>query len=208
MEYPKINSLFKRNPTDNTFIFGDYACPEFTLIKQWRVEEKVDGTNVRIIFEPAAEHPVTILGRSKDSGMPTFLVDYLKAHFTAERLSAVFDIQHKCILYGEGYGSRIQSAGPYYRKDVSFMLFDIHIGSFWLTRETVQEKARQLDVSCPPDLGLKTEAEIIEFVQSKPQSVCSYKPQVMEGIIARPEPLLLFRNNKPLVWKLKVRDFE
>ncbi|HSW73681.1 MAG TPA: RNA ligase family protein [Candidatus Limnocylindria bacterium] len=207
MEYPKINSLFKRNQ-DNSFIFGDYSCPEFTLIKQWRIQEKIDGTNVRIIFDPAADEKVVILGRSKDSGMPTFLVEYLKNHFTTERLSTVLDTTHKSILYGEGYGNRIQSAGPFYRKDVGFMLFDIHIGSFWLTREAVQEKAQQLAVAYPPDLGIKTETEIIEFVQSKPHSLCSYRAQVMEGIIARPEPLLLFRNNKPLVWKLKVRDFE
>ncbi len=33
------------------------------------------------------------------------------------------------------------------------------------------------------------------------------KPQIIEGVIARPEPLLLFRTGKPVVWKLKVRDF-
>ena len=51
-----------------------------------------------------------------------------------------------------------------------------------------------------------TQEEIIKFVKSKPQSLCSVNPQGMEGIIARPEPLVLFRNGKPIVWKLKVKD--
>jgi len=208
MSYPKINSLFKRNEKDHSFIIGDYSCQEFELIKRWRVEEKIDGTNVRIIYDPSAEEKVTILGRSKDSGMPVYLVEFLKNHFTVERLSAIFDQKYKCILYGEGYGHTIQSAGPRYRKDVSFMLFDVIVGSFWLTREVVREKAEQLQVPFPPELGIMTEAEIVDFIHSKPQSLCSTQPQVMEGIIARTEPLMLFRNGNPLMWKLKVRDFE
>lgn len=172
------------------------------------MEEKIDGTNVRIIFDPNGEEKITILGRSKDSGMPTYLTEFLKSHFTFEKLSAAFQTTHKLILYGEGYGHTIQSMGPKYRKDVNFMLFDVHVGHFWLTRETVREKAALLDVPFPPELGIMTEAEIVAFVQSNPESLCSTKPQVMEGIIARTEPLLLFRNGSPLMWKLKVRDFK
>lgn len=63
MQYQKIHSLWKRqgwyleegkknNPEyqkgRQSFIVGDYALPEFGIIKQWRVSEKVDGTNIRI----------------------------------------------------------------------------------------------------------------------------------------------------------------
>lgn len=43
--------------------------------------------------------------------------------------------------------------------------------------------------------------------ESNPLSLCSEKPQVMEGIIARTDPLLLMRNNQRLMWKLKCKDF-
>ncbi len=208
MEFPKINSLFKRNKDDHSFIMGDYSTPEFDLIKRWRVEEKIDGTNVRIMYDPEAEgNKITILGRSKDSGMPTYLVEYLNSYFTLDRISPLFDTKQKCILFGEGYGHTIQSAGPFYRKDVSFMLFDVVVGHYWLTREAVREKAELLGISSPPDLGIMTEAEIMALIHANPQSLCSIKPQVIEGIIARPEPLMLFRNGKPIVWKLKVKDF-
>lgn len=209
MEYPKINSLFKRNEHDHSFIMHDYSCPEFPLIKTWRVEEKIDGTNIRIIYNPLSnEEKVTFHGRSKDSKMPDYIHDFLKNHFTVEKLNAAFgDLKSSVILYGECYGKNIQTAGPFYRKDVHFMLFDVLVGHWWLTREAIREKAACLDVPTPPDLGSMTEAEIMAFIHSKPLSLCSDKSQVMEGIIARPEPLLLFRNGKPLVWKLKVKDF-
>jgi len=83
MEYPKIHSLFKRREEDHSLILGDYSCQEFELIKRWRVEEKIDGTNIRIVYDPNAEFDkVTILGRSKDSGMPVYLLAFLTNHFT------------------------------------------------------------------------------------------------------------------------------
>ena len=211
MEYPKINSLFKRNQTDHSLIMGDYSCPEFGLIKKWRIDEKIDGTNIRIVYDPLAENDaakISILGRSKDSAMPTNLFEFLKNHFTLQHLETVFaEAKNKCILYGEGYGGNIQSAGPYYRKTVGFMLFDILIGSWWLTREAIAEKAQLLEVPVPADLGIMTEQEIIHFVTSKPLSKCTIKPYQIEGIIARTEPLMLFRNSKPVMWKLKIKDF-
>lgn len=65
MEYPKINSLYKRNgwyfdekekrscdpsrqPLRQSLIIGDFACPEFASINKWQIDEKIDGTNVRI----------------------------------------------------------------------------------------------------------------------------------------------------------------
>lgn len=211
MEYPKINSLFKRNKIDNALIMNDYACPEFSLIKQWQIEEKIDGTNIRIIYDPLAESiedKIAILGRSKDSAMPAHLFEFLKNYFTLDRLEYVLaGAKSRCTLYGEGYGHNIQSAGPFYRKTVGFMLFDILIGHWWLTRKDVVQKAQDLEIPFPPTLDIMNEQEIINFVQSEPASRCTIKPYVMEGIIARPEPLILFRNGQPLMWKLKVKDF-
>ena len=131
MEYPKINSLFKRDMSNNAkLIMGDYSSPEFGIIKQWHVQEKIDGTNIRIVYDPLAENgaKVSILGRSKDSAMPTHLFDYLTSYFTVERVEAALgESKGKCILYGEGYGGNIQTAGPYYRSTVGFILFDILI---------------------------------------------------------------------------------
>lgn len=66
MIYPKINSLWKRQgwylegdkkksadyqAGRQSFIVGDYAQPEFGIFKYWHVEEKIDGTNIRLIMQ-------------------------------------------------------------------------------------------------------------------------------------------------------------
>ena len=54
MKYPKIETLFNR---DENFkiVEGNYRLPEFENVTNWTITEKVDGTNVRIIYQPVYE---------------------------------------------------------------------------------------------------------------------------------------------------------
>jgi ATP-dependent RNA circularization protein (DNA/RNA ligase family) len=221
MQYPKIHSLWKRqgwyleegkknNPEyqkgRQSFIIGDYALPEFGIIKQWRVSEKVDGTNIRIHLTDKVEFH----GRTADSNLPTKLYHYLSNEFTYEKLDKILtsDTTGRNIwLFGEGYGAGIQSCGGNYRKDMGFILFDIFVNGWWLGQDNVQEIASQLNISYVPTLGLMTESEIIEYVKSKPLSLCSEDKQIMEGIVARTEPVLVRRSGEPLMMKLKCKEF-
>jgi hypothetical protein len=236
MEYPKINSLWKREgwyfdeaakkdktqgPNRQSFIVGDYACPEFANISLWNVEEKVDGTNIRVYWHRLVENGELVIrfhGRTKDAQVPTHLLSYLQETFTPEvmeKLCSHYDedslFQNKPVtsgcLYGEGYGPKIQAAGGNYRKDAGFILFDVKIGNWWLKREDVKMISEKLGIPMVPQLGMMRENEIVKFVQSKPLSRCSLNPQMMEGVVCRPEPLMLFRNGNPIVWKLKSKEF-
>lgn len=235
MEYPKINSLWKREgwyfdeaqkkgahtPGRQSFIVGDYACPEFANIYLWSVEEKVDGTNIRVYFERKEQDgPLEIRfhGRTKDAQIPCHLLAALQDLFSVDKMEAWWgaDEAHtlgtkgkvRGCLYGEGYGPKIQACGGNYRKDVGFILFDVRIGDWWLKREDVKMISEQLLIPMVPQLGLMREGEIVKFVKSRPVSLCSEFTQVMEGVICRPTPLMLFRNGNPIVWKLKVREFQ
>lgn len=223
MEYVKINSLWKRegwyfdqdkkNSPDyqagrQSFIIGDYSEPEFGNIKKWRVDEKIDGTNIRVQFI----NSVRFKGRTENAQIPPNLFDHLQKTFTFEKMAATFPLHEDgaypiVTLFGEGYGPKIQAGGGNYRKEVGFILFDIVVGGWWLKREDVTELAKKMEIPVVPDLGIMSEDEIVEFVKSKPLSKCSQNPQMMEGIIARSEPLMLFRNGKPLMWKLKCKEF-
>jgi hypothetical protein len=59
--------------------------------------------------------------------MPIPLLTHLQNTFTREKMLAVFPDVKKVILFGEGYGPKIQACGGRYRKDVSFILFDVVI---------------------------------------------------------------------------------
>lgn len=173
------------------------------------IDEKVDGTNVRIFWEPNDQFSPNFGGRTDNAQMPTSLLQHLQHTFTREKLQKQFPDARKVILFGEGYGPKIQACGNRYRKDVSFILFDVWIDGWWLEKESVLKIASALDIEHTINQKIMTTAEVVEFVKSKPKSyIAEDRELVMEGVIARSVPLMLFRNHKtPIMFKLKVRDF-
>lgn len=227
MEYMKINSLWKRegwyfdekdrkNPTRQkgrqSFIVGDYALDEFGLIKKWRVEEKIDGTNIRIIYklDENGEPIIRFMGRTSRASIPTHLLSELMDIFTFEKMKEVFGdaSQNELILFGEGCGPKIQKGGENYSSKPQFILFEAFVNNWWLLRESIVEIAGKLGITFAPHIGFMTEDEVVEYVKSKPLSLCSVKEQVMEGVICRTYPQLLLRNRIPLMFKLKCIEFE
>jgi ATP-dependent RNA circularization protein (DNA/RNA ligase family) len=224
MLYPKINSLWKRQgwyldegkkhnrdyqAGRQSFIIGDYACDEFPMIKKWRVEEKIDGTNIRVtIYNDSC---IEFGGRTDDAMLPAHLYKYLTQTFTPglkELLFKLIPSATKIVLFGEGYGPKIQKGGGNYRDDVGFILFDCWAGSRWSTRQELKELAVLLNLPTPYDYGLMTEEEIIELVKSKPNSLTAVRPMTIEGVICRSEPLMIANlDNRPIMWKLKCKEF-
>lgn len=213
MTYFKIQNLYKKTEPDadkrRKLIIGDYSCQEFTNIKQWRVDEKVDGTNIRIMYSNGI---VQFGGKTDAANIPAHLVGYLMKTFTGEVMQAAFPPNDdgtwpSVVIYGEGYGSKIQEPqGSNYRKDVAFICFDIQVGNWWLERGHVRALCQQLGIQCVPELGVMNLPMIEEFVRNKPLSIISEIPQMMEGVVCRSDPLVLFRNQKPVIFKLRCKD--
>ena len=226
MEYVKIHSLWKRQgwyfeekkkantspdaqKTRQSFIIGDYAQPEFNSIKHWSVDEKIDGTNIRITFK---DGKVSIGGRTANAQLPSSLLEYLqstfKDSFFHEKFPPTEAGESHVILFGEGYGPKIQAGGSLYRDTPGFILFDVWANGWWLKRYDVKMIAEAFSVPMVPFLGIMTEDQIIEFVKSRPLSTISAIPQIMEGVVCRSHPLMLFRNGVPIIWKLKCKEFK
>lgn len=228
MEYPKINSLFKRENHKGALILGDYACPEFGAIKEWRVEEKIDGTNIRVHY---ADGKATFHGRTGNAQIASRLVNYMHEKLTIPVLAYAFPsqeykeffIKHPDVwLFGEGYGANIQQGAGCYSFDPGFCLFDVYIDGFWLERESVYDIADKLGVEHSHDIGMAKEETIVDFVKSKPLSCFAQQDKIIEGVVCRTEPTMLFRKRPmisddpvvyadyyvPVMWKLKCKDFE
>ena len=91
MKYPKINTLWKRDEKNKfNIIVGEYSCPEFDNIDKWHITEKIDGSNIRVIFNRQREDSPTFLGRTDNAQIPIFLLDCLKKIFTREKLLKQF----------------------------------------------------------------------------------------------------------------------
>lgn len=233
MEYPKMNSLWKRCFTEidpvtgkvryldkgksgNPFIRGEYSETAFGNIRKWHVEEKIDGMNIRIIYQRkpqnAQEGPWEALqfkGRTDAAQIPPDLLKALKRAFPCEKLESAFSEGDPAyvVLFGEGYGPKIQSGG-YYAKEPGFVLFDIFCGGWWLERSAVTQIGATLQTDTAPSIGIMEEGEIVEYVKGRPASkFAKVIPHHSEGVVCRAHPLVLFRNGQPLMWKLKVKDF-
>lgn len=211
MKYPKIQSLWKRDMLNNgTIMEGMYSRPEFENIKWWSVTEKIDGMNIRIIYDDTHSWyggSLRYAGRTDKAELPHELEDHLARRFKLGDFRLNFPDARSVTLFGEGYGPGIQRGGGLYRKDKGFILFDAFIDGWWLSRESVEDIAKSFFVDCVPLFGVMYEEQAIEYVKMKSQSIVADQNRTIEGIVASSAPLMLFRNGNPLRWKLKVSDY-
>jgi hypothetical protein len=222
LEYPKIETLYDRDVKHKVDV-SKVRCPEFLLVKEWQITEGVDGTNVRVALHP--DGSVEYGGRTNNAQMPVALGEYLRKTFAETAMqNALIQPNTSCpeaILFGEGYGEKIQGCGGRYRKGVSFRLFDVAIrgadGSrwWWQGRESMERMAAALGVEMVPMLchirALPQSDTDLEDLAGRYSSV-AYRDGgdlslIKEGIVARTEPLLFDRSGSRVMWKLKFRDF-
>lgn len=165
--------------------------------------EKIDGTNIRIHWDG---HKVEFGGRTERAQIPAPLVNALNTMFGGPDNEEIFEQkfgENEVILFGEGYGAGIQKGGNY-RKDVSFILFDMLIGNTFLDRENVEDVAKAFGIDVVPIVGEGTLDAGISFVQAKPKSKIGSAD--MEGIVARPKVEMRDRMGRRIIVKIKVRD--
>ena len=209
MRYPKIETLFKRD--ENFRITGEIRKPEFENIKRWLITEKIDGTNIRIIFDKTCDDPFCIRGRTDKAQIPIFLYETLLKMFHIEQFVELFNDAKKVCLYGEGYGQRIQKGGGNYNKGNSFRLFDVWIDGWWLEWDSVEEIAGNLEIGTVPTFSIRDIKSAVNIVKNETMSMVAEEENgkfvPFEGIVARAYPTMLFRRGTPIKWKLKVKDF-
>ncbi len=212
MEYPKIETLYDRDPKTHKVIPGQIRRSEFYLPKVWLVTEKVDGTNIRFQYHPD-EARLTILGRGPNSQIPVSLLEVLQRLITVEDMQQAFPEGDAVVeLYGEGYGPRIQKVGASYGTRPGFVLFDVRVGPWWLEWDNVEDVAQNLGIGTVPVLGAAMTRERAEKFLSMPSMLAvangvDVNPAPMEGIVCRTEPLLCDRAGNRIMWKLKGKDF-
>lgn len=199
-EYVKIHSIYKRD--QRGAFLPDAAQPEFAYLyeNQWDFTEKVDGTNVRVMW---TESGIKFGGRTANAQMPTFLFDRLTELF-ADKADV---LEPGSVLYGEGYGARIQKGGGNYMPDrVDFVAFDAFIGGLWLERVNVDDLAATLGVRSVPLIGRGTLFDAEEKCRAGFNS--EWGDFRAEGLVARPITELLNRRGQRIITKVKCRDYD
>lgn len=116
-------------------------------------------------------------------------------------------IPKRYTLYGEGYGAGIQSGG-YYRKDNSFIGFDVKVDDMYLLRENRDEIFNKLGVDIVPFMGAFTVDEAIEFVKKGFNSKVAEESHLAEGLVLRTPIGLQSRRGERIIFKVKTCDFQ
>lgn len=205
-KYHKIQTVFKRDPATKckTLLVGEYALPEFEYLKdcEWVFTEKVDGTNIRIMFDGET---LKFGGKTDRAQIPADLVNRLNERFLPQTDLFKEHFPDGVCLYGEGYGAKIQKGGGNYRADQDFVLFDIKVGEWWLKRGDVEEIAKALSLDVVPIMGTGTLEYLVKSVKFGFTS--KWGAFIAEGLVARPKIELKARNGSRIITKLKYKDF-
>lgn len=210
VEYTKIETPFERDMDGSKkLIEGKYRNEAVYYLKdsQWICTEKIDGTNIGVLWDG---HRVSYQGRTERTQIPAHLTNKLIELFGGDVNEELFEQKFgdmPVILFGEGYGVKIQNGGNY-RPDVSFILFDVYLPeqNLWLKRDAIEDIANAFNVDAVPIVMRGTIQEAVQFVKTKPKSTIGTAN--MEGLVCKPEVDLLDRMGRRVMVKIKVKDFD
>lgn len=206
-EYVKIPNIYKRETFGkNKLIEGEYSSPELEYLKDadWEFTEKIDGTNIRICWDG---YRVSFMGRTDRAQIPGHLLSKLEELFGGETKEELFEQtfgNKEVILFGEGYGKKIQKGGELYG-DVNFILFDVYVCGYWVNSDGVSDIADRFGVKRVPILFTGTLTDGVEYIKEHPTSML--RDAEMEGIVGRPLVQMFSRTGERIMVKIKCRDF-
>ena len=207
-KYNKIETIYVRDEKTKK-VYPQYRNPDVEFLKDltWQFTEKVDGTNIRVHWDG---HRVEFAGRSDTSQIPGHLVNKLNEMFGGNVNEELFEQKFgemDVILFGEGYGPKIQKGGLY-RDDVSFILFDVIINGNYQPRESVEDIATYFGLDTVPILFEGPLQMGIDYMKGQPKSVIAKNGATMEGLVARPKRELRARNGDRIIVKIKWEDLK
>lgn len=207
-EYHKIETLFERDEKTKRLIEGKYRNETVEYLRNcdWLFTEKVDGTNIRVHWDG---HKVEFGGRTDKAQIPQPLLNKLEQLFGGYENEQIFEQRFgdkDVILFGEGYGGKIQN-GKEYQEDVDFILFDVLINGYYQPRISVEEVAKYFQIQCVPIVLQGTLQDAIDYVKSHKLSIIAKNGAYMEGVVGRPKLEIFDRTQNRIIVKIKYRDF-
>lgn len=206
--YHKIQTVYKRDPENRfkTLLDGQFSLPEFEYLaaNEWVFTEKVDGTNVRVMWDGTS---VRVGGKTDRAEMPRHLLEempLINAEMFEEAFEKVRDSAMEVCLYGEGFGPKIQKGGKY-SDTHGFVLFDVKVGDWWLSRDDVHDVALKMMIPHVPIVGQGTLADMVDMARDGFRS--QWGGFRAEGLVARPATELRTRSGERVITKVKCTDF-
>ena len=213
-KYEKIDTIFARDiEGTKKLIPGVFRDPtvEFLAMNTWEWTEKVDGTNIRVYWDG---HRISFGGRTDNAQIPAELVTRLNEIFMNDAAEELFEQtfgEKEVIIFGEGYGRKIQKVGSQYiQNGVDFIVFDVLVGDNYQTSEWVGKTAAMFGLARVPIVGEGNLFEAVEYMKQNPRSQVSQviNDLRMEGIVCRPQVEMRDRCGNRIIVKIKWNDIK
>ncbi len=207
MEYHKIETLFERNEKTHKVYPDRLKNPVYNIIKTWQFTEKIDGTNIRVMWK---DGKVILGGKTNKAQLDAQLVQRLNEIINPDIFKSKFE-NTDVTIYGEGYGAGIQKGGAY-SKIKDFIVFDILVDCrWWLNWENTCDIAKAFGLKTVPFIGNMTLEEGVEMVRKGFDSILA-KEQTgtiipAEGLVGRTVETLFDKKGARIIIKLKTKDF-
>ena len=164
----------------------------------------VHNCNIRICWDG---YRVSFMGRTDKAQIPAHLLARLEELFGGESKEELFEQtfgKKNVILFGEGYGEKIQKGGGLYGS-VNFRLFDVLVDGYWLLQDNVDCIAEIFEIETAPFMFRGTLEQGVQFIKTHPKSLL--RDAEMEGIVGRPMVQMFSRTGERIMVKIKCRDF-
>jgi len=210
MEYHKIETLYERDEKTFKVKVGELKNRTYSLLKTWHWTEKVDGTNIRAIWQ---NNKLTFGGKTDNAQIHADLIKWLYENLSIDKLREVFPeedgLPGDAIIYGEGFGAGIQKGGGDYSPVKRLIVFDVLVANkWWLSYENVCDVTSKLGLDVVPQFGEMTIENATEMVRTGFKSKCAINVSKMaEGLVGRPLETLFDKKGHRLITKLKTKDF-
>lgn len=200
--YGETLTVFKRQERSPIVDRGNWSSDVFEYLagNRWIFQEKIDGTNMRIIVDDQGVcdirgrtdktllHPVLIKNMASMLPAPEFFVENQLTGLT---------------IYGEGYGPGIQEGGKY-RTEPGFIAFDVWRDGVWWGHRGVQSVCDTLGIQVVPIVARGALALGVEMVSEG--LISTFGGFYAEGLIARTEVPVYNAHGGLVKCKIKHRD--
>lgn len=204
MEYHKIETLYERDLSTFKVDPTKLKNRTYSLIKTWEFTEKIDGTNIRCIWENGV---LRFGGKTDSAQIHADLIRWLYENVNSLKLAEIFP-DATAVIYGEGYGAGIQKGGGY-SPTKKFIVFDVLVGGkWWLNWENVNDVAQKLGLDVVPFIGeMSLEAATDMVRKGFPSALGAAGETPAEGLVGRTAEPLFDKKGHRLIVKLKTKDF-
>lgn len=206
--YPKIGSLYLFDNTIKKYLPDVYANKSVELLKdyQWYFTEKVDGTNLRLVWDG---YNLTYGGRTLNANLNNKKrKEYVESNLVNKDIETILEQLFKekeVVIYGELFGGDVGIAN--YSNEYQFRVFDIWVDGYWLEYKNIVEIANNLSFNVVPIVLNGTIEDGVNFVKNINKSELS-ETGVFEGIVGKPIGDFYDRNGERIIVKIKKTHFK